>query len=340
MRSIRGTRTAGVVLTLSLALGAGALDAAPNAKRRPAPAAKPAPKPAAKNPVPAQKAWEELLASLRSKLETASDREKAGGEAVGALKQFAQQYPRDPLTDQARLIAGQLQMDLLRQPAAAAESFRSVAERPVDKKMQPVGQLFLARAQVAAGKVEDAEKLLQALARNQDPRIQESARQALAELTLRPGQKPPSFTANDLDGNPQSPDRFQGKVLLIDFWATWCGPCRAELPTVKAVYDKYREKGFAILAVSLDEDKEALQRFVKDEKMAWPQLFDGKGWRNEIAQLYGVSAIPRTLLLDRQGVIRHTDLRGPALEKAVAELLGADAPAAEPPAAEKEEPEE
>src|SRR5262249_15425764 len=163
------------------------------------------------------------------------------------------------------------------------------------------------RAQAAAGKTDEAEKLFQALLKNPDPGVQQAARQGITELALSPGRKPPAFTANDLDGNPQSPDRFQGQVLLIDFWATWCGPCRGELHNVKAVYDKYHDKGFAILGVSLDEDKDALQKFVKDQSMPWPQLFDGKGWKNEIARLYGVNAIPRTLLLDRQGVIRHVN---------------------------------
>jgi peroxiredoxin len=313
------------LLALSAALGVGPLHAAPKATPGSAPTAKPA------APSAAQKAWQELVPSLQRKLQSATDQEKAAADVVTDLQQFAQKYPRDPVSDQARMASGQLQLELLGQPAAAAETFRTVAEHPIDKKMGVVGQLFLARAQAAAGKSDEAEKLFQTLLKNPEPGIQQAARQGIAELALSPGRKPPAFTANDLDGKPQSPESFQGQVLLIDFWATWCGPCKGELPNVKAVYEKYHDKGFAILGVSLDEDKDALQKFVKDQNMAWPQLFDGKGWKNEIAKLYGVNAIPRTILLDRQGVIRHVNLRGPALEKAVAELVAAAPPASAEP---------
>jgi peroxiredoxin len=320
MRSTNDLRAVGAVLTLSAALGAGALYAAPKVVRPPAPA----PKPAAQSP--AQKAWQELIPTLQQKLKNATDRDKAAADVVTDLQGFAQKYPNDPVSDQARLAAGQIQLELLAQPAAAIDSFHAVADHPVDKKLQPVGQLFLARAQSAAGKPDEAQKLFDALSKSADPGIKQAAKQGIAELALSPGRKPPAFTVNDLDGKPQSPDRFQGQVLLIDFWATWCGPCRGELPNVKSVYDKFHDKGFAILGVSLDEDKDALQKFVKEQNMAWPQLFDGKGWKNEIAQLYRVNAIPKTLLLDRQGVIRHVNLRGPALEKAVAELVAAAPP--------------
>jgi len=325
MRSTNELRAAGAVLALSAALGAGALYAAPKAVRPPAPA----PKPAA--PSAAQKAWQELIPTLQRKLQTATDRDKAAADVVTDLQGFAQKYPNDPVSDQARLASGQIQLELLAQPAAAIQTFQTVADHPVDKKLQSVGQLFLARAQSAAGKPDEAQKLFEALSKSPDAGIKQAAKQGIAELALSPGRKPPAFTVNDLDGKPQSPDRFQGQVLLIDFWATWCGPCRGELPNVKAVYDKFHDKGFSILGVSLDEDKDALQKFVKDQNMVWPQLFDGKGWKNEIAQLYGVNAIPRTLLLDRQGVIRHVNLRGPALEKAVADLVAAAPPAGTEP---------
>jgi peroxiredoxin len=325
MKSRIDVRAVGAMVALSAVLSAGALHAAPKPTPKPAPA----PKPPASSA--AQKAWQELIPSLQNKMRAATDREKAGAEVVADLQGFAEKYPRDPVSDQARLATGQLQLDLLGQPAAAAESFRAVADHPVDKKLQPVGQLFFGRAQAAAGKADEAQKVFDGLLKSSDPGVQRAARQAIQELAFSPGRKPPAFTANDLDGKPQSPDRFQGQVLLIDFWATWCGPCKGELPNVKAVYDKFHDKGFAILGVSLDEDKEALQKFVKDQNVPWPQLFDGKGWKNEIAQLYNVNAIPRTLLLDRQGVIRHVNLRGPALEKAVADLLAAAPPAGTEP---------
>jgi peroxiredoxin len=143
---------------------------------------------------------------------------------------------------------------------------------------------------------------------------------AMGAVTI--GKTPPAIQAKDLSGKMQSLEGYRGKVVLLDFWATWCAPCRAELPNVKALYRKYKDQGLVVLGVSLDQDRSTLEGFVKRQEMEWPQLFEGKGWRSEIARRYGVTAIPRTVLLDRQGVVRSVDVRGAALEQAVAELVG------------------
>jgi thiol-disulfide isomerase/thioredoxin len=110
-------------------------------------------------------------------------------------------------------------------------------------------------------------------------------------------------------------------VVLIDFWATWCPPCRAELPNVIATYQKYHSKGFDIIGVSLDEDKAQLLSFIKDHNMTWPQYYDGKKWDNQLAMNYGVEIAPTTYLLDGEGKIIGKDLRGDDLKKAVAAAL-------------------
>ena len=112
------------------------------------------------------------------------------------------------------------------------------------------------------------------------------------------------------------------KVTLVDFWASWCGPCRQEMPNVKAAYEKFGAKGFGIVGVSLDRDEEAWKKCVTDMGMAWPQLSDLKYWDCEGAALYGVRAIPATVLIGQDGVILARNLRGEQLTEKIAEVLG------------------
>lgn len=114
---------------------------------------------------------------------------------------------------------------------------------------------------------------------------------------------------------------LRGKVVLIDFWASWCAPCRKELPNVKRAYEKYKSKGFEILGVSLDKDRSAWLEAISKEGLTWPQVSDLKFWQSEACQIYAVQSIPYTVLIDKEGKIIATDLRGAELDKKLAEVL-------------------
>jgi thiol-disulfide isomerase/thioredoxin len=150
---------------------------------------------------------------------------------------------------------------------------------------------------------------------------QSSAKKVQSAITA--GLPFPDFQEKDLDGKPLSVASRKGKVVLLDFWATWCGPCRAELPNVITAYKKYHDKGFEIIGVSLDSDRAKLDAFLKKtDGMTWPQYFDGEGWGNKIAVKYGVESIPFTVLIGKDGKIIGKDLRGDDLIAAVAKALG------------------
>jgi peroxiredoxin len=195
-----------------------------------------------------------------------------------------------------------------------------------DNPASYVTPYFLGRVQY--GKEADE---LEALVGNLDPKLDSipsiiDLKVKIEKLkTVAIGQIAPDFTQNDPEGNPVKFSDIYSKneLTLLDFWAAWCGPCRGENPNVVAVYNDYKDKGFTVFGVSLDREKDAWLKAIEDDGLTWTHVSDLSYWQNAAAQLYAVSSIPHSLLVDKTGKIIAKDKREDELRKAVSEFLEA-----------------
>ena len=225
-------------------------------------------------------------------------------EAVKAYQQLVENYPKATYFAPALLEMG-LAYDRLGQHDKADAAYHQLVEHPK----------YGSRA---SAKTANRLLALQKEQRTGEIPVSPSYRGQPDALV---GKKAMDFNVKDLDGNDLSLEKYRGNVILLDFWAVWCGPCIAEMPNVKGVYERYKEDNFQIIGISLDESRNTLVGYLEKEGITWPQVFDGNGWKNQVAQIYGIRAIPHMYLIDGEGVIRKSGVRGPALEPAVAELI-------------------
>jgi peroxiredoxin len=259
---------------------------------------------------------------------------------LDALKEYVAAHPDAEDREEAedRLAYGYVMLSkyddalelLLKKYDAAA---KNIADLPMEQlfgsMIVPIVQTY-----VQAGKITEGKDFVARVKKDLGDKA-ESEDVAAALTQLGEGLKLPSvgetvdikFTA--LDGTEIDVSKMTDKVVLVDYWATWCMPCMQELPRVKTIYEKYHAKGFEIVGISLDEDKEALEKTIKDRKITWPQAFDGDAWDTALAKQYGIQSIPTTFLIGKDGKIAGLNMRGDTLEKKVAELLGEGAAAAE-----------
>jgi peroxiredoxin len=219
------------------------------------------------------------------------------------------------VTTMARAQAGQFDVAL----ANFLALLRSL-DRPDQEEFAINFADTLASSATAAGAHEVAHRVYEGLLNqfSQSPTLRQKVRAELARIE-RVGKPAPNLPARDIAGQPLRLDQLRGKYVLLDFWATWCAPCVAELPNVQAAYARYHPKGLEVVGISLDESPEVLADFVKTRKIPWRQLHNASSGADWV-EAFGVSNIPATFLIDPAGTVIRLDLRGPALEQTLAKL--------------------
>ena len=272
--------------------------------------------------------YRKLLDELSQKRASVSQREFMGIAQEG-FAYFIFRYPDSPEAVEAHLNLGQLyaQAGQAEKTVSHLESYmaRSDGRKPEEVA---VAKFFLAKGYLMLDQLDKAEAPLGEVANGGQgvpERIRNAAAMDLARIpVLRKlviGNPAIAIKATTSDGKEITLDRYRGKVLLLDFWASWCKPCRQEMPNVKKVYNDFNGNGFEILGISLDESSAKFRGYVDEQDISWPQIFDGKGWNSQVGKLYAVNSIPATFLLDRKGKIRYRDLRGDDLYEAVKTLI-------------------
>ena len=199
------------------------------------------------------------------------------------------------------------------EPAMLSKMEKSAREliKEYPKKAEGYQLLVQVAGQSDEGKMRDLAKEIVASEAPEDAK--ESAQGLLKKMDSLGKPLDIKFTA--VDGREVDVAQMPGKVVLIDFWATWCGPCVGEVPHVLEVYHDLHDKGFEIVGISFDQDKKKLEDFVGDKQMKWPQYFDGKGWGNKFGRQYGINSIPTMWLVDKKGNLRMMEARGGLREK-------------------------
>jgi thiol-disulfide isomerase/thioredoxin len=211
------------------------------------------------------------------------------------------------------------QPEAITTPAVAVE----IEDRIADLVRMNPGELIsfqLARVDLMLRfEPEKGRALLQELTQAADPKLADAAKLRLLKEEMVG--KPVNLQFTAVDGSAIDLQALRGKIVLIDFWATWCPDCLRDMPAIRQIYQKYKDKGFAVIGISLDKDAQALSNFVARKLIPWPQYFDGQGWGNQFATKYGVRAIPEMWLIDQRGDLVSTNVAAGKLDQKIDQLI-------------------
>ena len=276
------------------------------------------------------RSWDAKVVALM----TATQLQSMGGKKLdpaGALKQIELILAAPDATPATKSEAGYLRVKMLMQSAnpekpgtlaPLANAVSAFLETNADSKRFPeIAGLQMQLIQLGA--VRDTDAALKKLAASKNEEIAAMAKGAIkyAETIASLKTKPMELKFTASDGKEFDLATLREKVVLVDFWASWCGPCIAEMPNLVATYKKLHDQGFEIVGISLDQEKEAMEAALKKHEMTWTQYFDGQGWQNKISSSFSIGSIPVAWLLDKKGMLRETGLRGEELAKGVEKLL-------------------
>lgn len=276
------------------------------------------------------------IKGLANRLSTSSEKTDAD-ILIEKSHKFIEAYPKHSKADEVSFILGQTLLQFDRASEAIDVLDDLIGHYPYSSYISE-GLLTLGLAYDNVGKHDQADQTYNKLIsdrRFSGSKNVEAAQQLLAtDRTARKGAllelsaenplekfigKPAlDFKVADLDGEALSLEKYRGKIILLDFWATWCPPCIKEMPHLKQTYTKFKNKGFIIIGISADRGLEPLKTYISKENITWPQHFDNGG---SIAKMYGITHIPTTFLIDGKGIIQAVNLKGNALEAAVAQYV-------------------
>ncbi|MBV9998454.1 MAG: TlpA family protein disulfide reductase [Verrucomicrobia bacterium] len=235
-------------------------------------------------------------------------------EALDASEQARQEATFELIRLHARQAEGSTDQTIVRGLDEEIRNF--IGKYPEDQRSDDLN-LYRARL-IAKMDPPQSENLLKSLTSSSNKNIAAEAKMEIRKAELM--RQPLDLSFQAVDGQRVDLQAFRGKVVLVDFWATWCGPCMREVPKVVETYKNLHDRGFEIIGISLDTDVDQMRSVTGSMGMTWHQYCDGQGWQNKLSSAYGINSIPTTWLLDKRGYIRYVGLRGEALSTRIQEL--------------------